>query len=849
MPKEIRPLETAISNFSKAAYQEHFEAGERERAEILARFPLEDWPELSLERYALGMDEPTNTYCWWLEFGSPHLGSIKGGSAAKLLIYKHKTKPGWYFQGEYEDEQQAWQAVRAAFLHAFQLAQAGEWEQIDEIQPLMGARALRLKTLHIYFPESILAVFSTEHMRHFLKRLGVYRDEMNQWEAGRLNRYLLQSLQQIPGLSGWENREIERFLYYWADPRESRRILKIAPGENARLWQDCREGSFICVGWDDTGNLQDFENKEAFKEHFSEVYKATYKGHLPMLTKKSREVWTLMELEPGDIIVANNGISKILAVGEVVEPGYVWRPERDEYKHTVSVKWDESYAQEIVPQQKWAFTTVDAIPVTLYQQIISAKPGKKITPLAPVEPIFLEIADALSRKGQAILYGPPGTGKTYIARRFAVWWLAQSQNAEKAQGLLIDPQAFASTEKKLRTSMVAKRVWWVVANPKEWSWERLFEEKLVEFRYGRFQRNYPLVRPGDLVVGYQSRPDQRVMALGEITRGMHESERDGPQIEIKYLEKINNGITYSELQNDPILKFSEPMRNRCQGTLFALTGEEAQYLLEIIAEAEPNIDKFVTSGEGIGYLTWLTFHPSYSYEDFVEGFRPVDTGTGGLTLRLEDGIFKRLCREAQAHPKENYLIVIDEINRANLAKVFGELITLLEQDKRGLEVSLPQSKESFTIPPNIYLLGTMNTADRSIKLLDAALRRRFSFIELMPDLSLLHGAKVNELALDDFLEGLNQRIAENEGREKQIGHAFLLENGQPVKEPAEFARRFRQEVLPLLQEYCYEDYSTLANYLGDQLVNRQAQSLNSEIINDDEALIEALARGLNQPGS
>jgi 5-methylcytosine-specific restriction protein B len=108
-----------------------------------------------------------------------------------------------------------------------------------------------------------------------------------------------------------------------------------------------------------------------------------------------------------------------------------------------------------------------------------------------------------------------------------------------------------------------------------------------------------------------------------------------------------------------------------------------------------------------------------------------------LKLRLEDGVFKRICREAQSHPKQNYLILIDEINRANLAKVFGELITLMEKDKRGIQVTLPQSKESFTVPPNVFILGTMNTADRSIKLMDTALRRRFSFIELMPDSSLL----------------------------------------------------------------------------------------------------------------
>jgi 5-methylcytosine-specific restriction protein B len=348
-----------------------------------------------------------------------------------------------------------------------------------------------------------------------------------------------------------------------------------------------------------------------------------------------------------------------------------------------------------------------------------------------------------------------------------------------------------------------------------------------------------MVQQGDLVIGYQTRPDQRIVALAEVTKTLADFATD-PGIEIKPIKKLANGLSFSDLQNDPILQESEPMRNNCRGTLFALSGDEAQYLFSLLKEKNPELSKYMTSGEGIGHLTWATFHPSYTYEDFVEGYRPVESSGGGLKLRLEDGVFKRICREAQSHPKQNYLILIDEINRANLAKVFGELITLMEKDKRGIQVTLPQSKESFTVPPNVFILGTMNTADRSIKLMDTALRRRFSFIELMPDSTLLHGARIINLPLDEFLDTLNRRLAENEGREKQIGHAFLLDQGQPISQPEEFARRFRQEILPLLQEYCYEEYDQLASYLGDQIVDAKGQTLNTDFLKDDEKLIEAL---------
>jgi len=165
-----------------------------------------------------------------------------------------------------------------------------------------------------------------------------------------------------------------------------------------------------------------------------------------------------------------------------------------------------------------------------------------------------------------------------------------------------------------------------------------------------------------------------------------------------------------------------------------------------------------------------------------------------------------------------------------------------------LPVTLPQSKESFVIPDNVYLLGTMNTADRSIKLMDAALRRRFAFLELMPRLDLLQGGKVEGLELEDFLRELNRRISAREGREKQIGHSFLLgSDGEPVADPDEFARRFRQEILPLLQEYCYDDYGALSEYLGESLVDREARRLNEEVLDNPEELIAALAEALRPP--
>jgi 5-methylcytosine-specific restriction protein B len=144
------------------------------------------------------------------------------------------------------------------------------------------------------------------------------------------------------------------------------------------------------------------------------------------------------------------------------------------------------------------------------------------------------------------------------------------------------------------------------------------------------------------------------------------------------------------------------------------------------------------------------------------------------------------------------------------------------------------------VPPNLFILATMNTADRSIRLLDAAFRRRFAFIELMPDSQKLQGAAVGGLALDELMETLNARISKHVGREKQLGHSYFLDSGQPVTDPDQFAQRFHQEILPVLQEYCYDDYSALIQYLGPKLVNAEDQKLNEDVLNDPTELIAAL---------
>jgi 5-methylcytosine-specific restriction protein B len=362
----------------------------------------------------------------------------------------------------------------------------------------------------------------------------------------------------------------------------------------------------------------------------------------------------------------------------------------------------------------------------------------------------------------------------------------------------------------------------------------MFADGQVTFRVGRIARNFTRICPGDVVFCYEASPVRRIVGFAQVTDiDPHRAEPLG----LRTLSQVANGPTWADISRDPQLAGSEPVANRSQGTLFTLSGQEAARLLELTGAADETMSAALGAGRQVGQLTPVTFHPSYGYEDFIEGFKPVTAPGGGLNLRLVDGIFKRVCRAASADPNRRYLVLIDEINRGNIPKILGELITLLEVDKRGLAVRLPQSGESFTVPPNVHLLGTMNTADRSIRLLDAALRRRFAFLELAPDAEVLEGAYVGKLHLAELLTGLNTRIRAELGRERQVGHAFLLRDSQPVASEEDFAAVIRGEVVPLLQEYAYDDYAMLTRLLGQQAIDATRQRLR-ELTDMD--LVDAL---------
>jgi 5-methylcytosine-specific restriction protein B len=435
-------------------------------------------------------------------------------------------------------------------------------------------------------------------------------------------------------------------------------------------------------------------------------------------------------------------------------------------------------------------------------------------------------------------------------------------------------QALEYFSKESAPQETERNYWWLNTNPKIWSFDDVKVGETQSYTLysesghkRRIFQNFLDARPGDLVIGYASTPVKQICALAKII-----AEQDGKELLFQKTESLVNPINLSDIKTIPELEKMEYLINP-QGSLFKLTKAEYETLIEIIREENP-----VTKGEneaesyskeqfleevympeerfnrlsailqrkkniilqgapGVGKtftakrlayaqmgkkdderIEFVQFHQNYSYEDFVMGYKPDENG-----FSLQYGIFYKFCQKAANDMDHAYFFIIDEINRGNLSKIFGELLLLIEEGYRGTKATLAYNGMSFSVPKNLYIIGMMNTADRSLALIDYALRRRFSFFEMDPGFdsdgfikyqTALKNDEFNELV--EKIKKLNDEIRKDRtlGKGFCIGHSYLC--GFAEVDSAQLKDIVDYDILPMLEEYWFDDeakYQRWANEL------------------------------------
>lgn len=332
----------------------------------------------------------------------------------------------------------------------------------------------------------------------------------------------------------------------------------------------------------------------------------------------------------------------------------------------------------------------------------------------------------------------------------------------------------------------------------------------------------------DEIKKYHDTYNGKYYELEKIVQGLTVKEESKEKPEIKEKEEIHDeksGKINSDFPLNQIL-FGPPGTGKTYNTVnmaldIVCPIEGSQWEKEQRKDARDKYQEMLAAGR----IVFVTFHQSMSYEDFIEGIKPEPTEDGKITYEVKDGIFKKLCEKAKDNNTQipqNYVMIIDEINRGNVANIFGELISLIEDDKRlgaseELHAELPYSHTIFGVPKNVYIIGTMNTADRSVEALDSALRRRFTFKEMMPKSELVP----KENYVRNIFEIINQRIEVLKDREHKIGHSYFM----GVKNNEDLKAVFYDKIIPLLQEYFYGDYEKIQLVLGEGFVKKESESV------------------------
>ena len=779
------------------------------------KFPLEFLRNMTLDQYTnLNRDD---SFCYWLEARTAEIGSIWGGSALKFGIYRfnnlpkegmpavHDDKYVWYAKYNCDDRDSAFKIVKDRIVAIAENAAKGNLHAIEHID--IGF-AIKWKIAYIYSDNKVVNLFTNDLLKAAAVGFG-YMGNLD--SAADMNEFIVKHY----------NESKESFYYF------CNRI-------GHHIWDKLEdEKKYWLTGYTISGvsKLDEFLNDGVWKGVFRKA-------------EDARQLVQAKSILKGDIIILKATFTKgeghnipslrIQAVGKATSNAEIFDTGRgDEWE---GVKCNVEY----ISKEAHDFDGL----LAKYRKTIQESNDK----------IIIKFVKKL-------------TGK-----------LPEDEESPKEK-----PEETKPEEPEFDFGNDVN-YYWLNANPKYWKVDSFNIGDVQEYtaysdkghRRQKF-KYFEAAKPGDKLICYETTPTKRIKALCEFTQGLHKNDKGEEVIEFRIDEKAQYQVHWRELIQSDIFKNCELCKGGAygpQGSLFRLTKEEYIFLVEQtkiehstekpVEEPEPdyedysfesdpdkpfiNKDEFydlvlqlqhnkniiLQGAPGVGksflarkiayqmmgkendtHIAMVQFHQSYSYEDFIQGIRP--TGAG---FSVKNGIFYKFCKTAIQHPDEKYFFIIDEINRGNISKVFGELMLLIEADKRNSKyaISLTYSEEAdeqFYVPENLYIIGCMNTADRSLAHIDYALRRRFSFIKLKPEFGdSFKDFLVQTGITPDFansicikLEKVNYIISTDplltDG--KMIGHSYFCSYDKSQPQEAWWHDIMKYKVLPYIEEICFDE--------------------------------------------
>lgn len=774
--------------------------------QFLEQFPILELRTMTLDEYTnLNRD---NSFCYWLESKTYELGSIWGGSSYKFGIYRYDKKPdnptvvvaddeyAWYKKYNASDREEAYNIVLKAIMHIAASAYKGDFRAIEE-ETTFG-NVIKWKIAFLYSNESLLPIYKRDMLEKVASKYGY--TEPSKAKTYELQEFLMEQKGEKDIFDFYEELldvlEVEK-------SNTKTKVWLFAPGENACMWEECKESQTMRLGWDPIGDISEFKNRE----ELTKALQVAYNKEDASFKNDSLALWQFVhEIHEGDIVYVKKGINKIIGRG-VVEGDYYYDDTLSTYRHLRKVKWTHSGDWDY-PIHKLVLKTLTDI--TKY-------------------PEFVKNLNDIVIEGKEI--------------------------------------------KEQKQSETSKQYWWLVASPDVWKFSDINVGETMEYTLlnengnkRRVYQNFLDAKAGDIVIGYASTPTLQVVALGEIAK-----DTDDKHLYFRKTEQLLNPIDYSIIKNYEELQDMECMAGGGRGTLFKVTEDEYQVLMEIIRkynpltatnpletytdsdflsevymsaselqrlkallrnkkniilQGAPGVGKTFTA-ERLAYtlmgvvdkhrVEMVQFHQNYSYEDFILGYKP--NVNGGFELK--HGVFYKFCKKALNTPDKDFFFIIDEINRGNLSKIFGELLMLIENSYRGKEIKLAYTDELFTVPKNLHIIGMMNTADRSLAMIDYALRRRFSFFEMTPGfktegfknyLDTLSNEQLNRII--DGIQTLNDVISKDDslGNGFCIGHSYFCNQ-------SEFSLDWLKNVIeydiePMLKEYWFDDIQKYESHIN-----------------------------------